>query len=87
MSRRKKTLRTLQAVIDELDGVSGMARLTETFPSTICYWRDKRKTIPTKYAPFLKRELARRGFSVDDSLFDFFGINDTDHHDENVRAA
>lgn len=83
MSRRKKLLPTIAAVVDEVGG-SELARLTETYPSTICYWRDTRKYIPTRFAPFLKRELARRGFRVDDSLFDFFN---GDTHDENVRAA
>lgn len=86
MSRRKKNLHTLQDVIDKLGGVSELARLTETYPPTICYWRDKRKSIPARYSPFINDELAKRGFRADDSLFDFFNGNGVTR-DENARAA
>ena len=71
-----KSLTTIDDVIRELGGVSAAARITGRYPPQICWWRDKRKSIPARFFPAINRELCKHGFRASVDLFDFHNADD-----------
>jgi hypothetical protein len=72
----RKHLTTVDGVIRGLGGVVAAARITGRHPPQICWWRDKRKSIPARFFPSIDRELAERGFRASVDLFDFHNADD-----------
>ena len=72
-------LLTIRAVLDALDGIHGVATLTERSPQNVCNWRAD-GVIPAQHYPVIRDELAKRHLDVKLSLFSF-------KKRKNVRAA
>ena len=64
-----RKLKTTTEVIEALGGIQATADIAKTTYSNAANWNSWLDYFPPKFHPAMTRELARRGYTADDSLW------------------